>query len=199
VWDPYRDWCGTFRIVIYEDARRYPTRIYPATDVVVPPMVVQPRYVFRPRSSEEPFITRAGGTAEGRRADPGATGRDVGGVGSVPVPPRRPEPDRSLGGLIRRLFGGDEESPTRRAAPDSTTARNLRPTLERRGGAPTTSERRPATRRPESPAPERRSPAPTARPATERPPATTRPARRPSTTTPARRPSGGSSSRRPRS
>jgi Domain of unknown function (DUF4384) len=206
VWDPYRDWCATFRVVIYDDVRRYPSTAYPATDVVMPRgMVLEPQFVIRPRASDQPFIERVHGQPGGRRPEHGATGRDVGGVGTIPTPARDRD-SRGVGGFVRRFLGGDDDDAPKvpgRHAPDSGAARPT-PTLERRMPASAPSRQGQPARQPQNPLPPRpavpreTTSTPVRRPTTAppstgrspqgtaRPPASGRPA-----ATPARRPGGG--------
>jgi len=190
VWDPYRDWCATFRVVIYEDVRRYPGMAYPGTDVVMPSgFVLPPEFVIRPRSSNQPFIERVRNQPGRRPVERGATGRDVGGVGTIPVPAR----DRAtggVGGFLRRFFtGDDDDAPVvpGRHAPDSGAA-PAKPTLERRVPTPTTTRPGQPVRQPQNPVPAR----PTAPRET-----TSAPVRRPTTATPSKRPSTQGSSPSP--
>jgi hypothetical protein len=198
-WDPYRDWCGTFRIVIYNDIHRYPRGVYPVTRVVYPSVFVQPRYVFKQRSGSDPFVTRVARPgmhpAQAQAPDAGVRGRDVGGVGSVPAPTRsvtrREDSNKGLGGLIRRFLGGGEDSETRRRPAVTQPENNEqppRPKLERR--TPTRSTTTQPARRP--------APTTRARPATaptKKPPA--RPSERKPTTRPQERRPSSSSPRRP--
>jgi hypothetical protein len=140
-WDPYRDWCGTFRIVIYDDIHRYP-RLYPATRVVYPTILAQPRYVIKTRTESEPFVTRAGRpgqhpTQQRVEPDRGVRGRDMGGVGNVPAPTRRvtrrEESKGGIGGFIRRMLGGESDRDgARQPAVRQPDREQQRPTLERR-------------------------------------------------------------------
>lgn len=198
VWDPYRDWCATFRVVIYDDVRRYPALAYPATDVVMPRgFVLEPRFVIRPRGPDQPFVSRARAQPDGGPVERGATGRDVGGVGSIPVPARERSPS-GVGGFFRRLIGGEERTPTpRRLGADSGQARPT-PKLERRGTSTSPSREGQPGRRPNAPLPARPK-APTETTSTPvRRPASSTPAARPSTPAP-RRPETTPAVRRPTS
>ncbi|MDH3458058.1 MAG: DUF4384 domain-containing protein, partial [Gemmatimonadota bacterium] len=166
-WDPYRDWCGTFRIVIYNDIHRYPRGVYPVTRVVYPSVYIQPRYVFKTRTGSDPFVTRVARPGahptQARAPDAGVRGRDVGGVGSVPAPTRsvtrREDSNKGFGGLIRRFLGGNDDNESRRRPVVSQPDRDQhppRPKLERR--TPTRSTSTQPARRP--------SPTTRARPAT---------------------------------
>jgi len=191
-WDTYGAWCPRFQIVVFDDAIRYPTVIYPSTHVVGPTSTVRPRYVIQPRTEAEPFVTRVrrgDDPPEHRGPERGVGGRDVGGVGTVPAPVRAPTrrvngeetnrreaPSRGgVGGFLRRLFGGDDGDKTRqepvvrREGDDKD--KQVRPKLERRertGGVNPTTKRKPE------------------RPT--RPTTRTRPDNKPKTTTSGRRP-----------
>ncbi len=93
-WNPYQHACVKFRIVIYEAPHYYPARAYAATRVVYARQrIVDPRFIFKDRGRDEPAVTRAEqnpSDLSSRRAPAGATATDVGGVGSVPTPGRRP-------------------------------------------------------------------------------------------------------------
>lgn len=83
VWDPYRDWCGTFRIVIYDDFYRYPSRLYPGRGVVVAARVnLRPRFIITTRTHTDPHVTRIRPTPSGTppALDGGITGRQLGGI-----------------------------------------------------------------------------------------------------------------------
>jgi hypothetical protein len=205
-WDTYGDWCPRFRIVVFEDAIRYPTVVYPANRVVGPTSTVRPRYVIEPRGEDEaePFVTRVrreDDPPDRRTPEPGVRGTDIGGVGTVPAPVRAPtrrvagdqpsarreEPSRGgVGGFLRRLFGGGDDDKPRQ---EPTVQRDgddkdkkVRPKLERRerpGGTDPT-----AKRKPEQPT------RPTARTRSDAQPQTT-----PSERRPASRPSAGRTTR----
>ncbi|UCG86610.1 MAG: DUF4384 domain-containing protein [Gemmatimonadota bacterium] len=94
-WNPYLHSCVRYRLVVYDDPYYYPARVYAATRVVFTrPRRVEARYVFQSRSPDESFITkvpRRPVNPTGRRiASREATGRDVGGLGTVPAPARQP-------------------------------------------------------------------------------------------------------------
>jgi hypothetical protein len=202
VWDPYRDWCGTFRVVIYEDVYRYPARVYPATRVVYPTVQpIQPRYIIKTRTQTEPFIIRVRGAANPstrRVPDRGVRGRDLGGTGSVPTPSaRRSQPSNQrggLGGLVRRLLGSESEQPSRQPTvkrDDRTKPTpQARPQLERR--TPTKPAAKPTERRPST---EPRRPTKSSAPAPQRRPEVRAPAKRPNP--PAARQPSSQPSRRP--
>ncbi|MDH3292620.1 MAG: DUF4384 domain-containing protein [Gemmatimonadota bacterium] len=161
VWDPYRDWCGTFRIVIYDDFYRYPSRLYPGRGVVVAARVsLRPRYVIKTRLHTDPYVTRIRPMASGTppALDGGVTGRQLGGIGSVPAPKARAGGGTSGGfsGVLRRLVGGeDAKRPATRARPDAARSPDAqpRPQLERR-----------AKEKPDTPATTRRPAAESGRP-----------------------------------
>lgn len=194
-WDPYRHWCATFRIEIYDDIRRgYPRVLYPATRVVYPAIQVRPTFVIRTRTDSDPYVQRIRGGASGDRnvPDRGVRGADLGGIGSVPAPTARraAEPERDaqsnggLGGILRRVFGGKQEpeTPQRTLTPSQNERETTpaRPKLERR--VPT-EKKPPAARQPATQPTTARQPAQRVTPPDSR-----RPERRPSTpTTPARR------------
>ncbi len=93
-WNPYQHDCVKFRIVIYEAPHYYPARVYAETRVVVArTRTVDPRFIFKDRGSDEPAVTRVElrpTDPVSRRAQTGATADDLGGIGSVPTPGRRP-------------------------------------------------------------------------------------------------------------
>lgn len=151
-WDPYRHWCATFRIVIYDDPYPiypYTGRVYGPTRVVYRrPVRLEPRFVFEPRTTGTPYVTRAHRPADGRTGGQGET-RGSGRVrtpaaehptpvrerepaGRVPAPRVQPPSSRS---------GAEPAAPEpRRRAPAETTPRRetsddeswSRPQLERR-------------------------------------------------------------------
>jgi hypothetical protein len=188
VWDPYRDWCGTFKLVIYDEPAWYPTTLYPATHVVpAGGTVVHPQFVIKGRTATEPHVVHAARSGD-RRApvESGVRGRDIGGVGRVKAPRENDRPG-GIGGLIRRLFSGDDPSPrtnTREIAPPRG---DPAPTLERRkkgdpqqGAQRSTGSRRDGTRpvnrsgsTPDAAprAPTRRAPTPAKKPSADRRPA----------------------------
>ncbi len=89
-WDPYRQACARFRVVIYDDPRFYPYRSGRGRNIVMArPVRPGPRFVFRDADPERDYVTRVrGGEAveQRRDQDPGRTSRDIGGRGSVPAP-----------------------------------------------------------------------------------------------------------------
>jgi hypothetical protein len=210
VWDPYRYWCATFQVVIYDYPLWYPGTLYPATQVVVAGgAVVQPQYLIKARTHTDPQVVHVMRRGTPPIPEPGVRGRDVGGVGSVPAPKARNE-GGGIGGAIRRLFGGSEASPSRRPTPPEGVAPVQKPPekppqLERRGktkkpgGESTAGQvqgRRPGASPPSAPSPVRRDPA--ARPTAPAPQGKPAPARRPSERrTPAstKKPSGATTRR----
>ncbi|NIN13459.1 MAG: DUF4384 domain-containing protein [Gemmatimonadales bacterium] len=137
VWDPYREWCGTFRIVIYDAPYYYPAHTYPATQVVYSqPRRPEPRFVFKERRPSDPYVTterrRPANQPAGRRpADRGVTGRDLGGVGRVPAPAtRRPESRGSS--ILRRMLGDKPARSDTRAKQRREVLPQAKPQLERR-------------------------------------------------------------------
>ncbi len=209
VWDPYRDWCGTFRIVIHQDVLVYPARVYPPTTVVYGGGVhPAPRFVFRPRAASDPFVTRVSEPRTSRpgrsQPDRGVTGRDLRGVGSIPAPRvvgDEPASRGAVGRILSRVLGRRTQSPAVRPenAPADRRAieQPARPKLERRApstAAPRGSSERPAARQPAAtrPSPTVRRPSgsagsPRAQPkpsrpsggSARRPPANRTPTRRP--------------------
>jgi hypothetical protein len=91
-WDPYRQACARFRVVIYDDPRFYPYRSGRGRNIVVTrPVRPGPRFVFRDADPETEYVTRARGTAptDRREGQPAArTSQDVGGRGAVAAPSR---------------------------------------------------------------------------------------------------------------
>lgn len=127
VWNPYHEWCASFRIVIYD---RYPARVYPYTVELYSPRTVvyrrpvrlEPRFVFEPRAPGQPPVTRT--------SPPPAS------ADGIPVREREREP-------VRRAPAVSTE-PSREQPERGATRR---PTLERRVPATQpTPERRPAAR-----------------------------------------------------
>jgi hypothetical protein len=89
-WDPYRQACARFRVVIYDDPRFYPYRSGRGRNIVVArPVRPGPRFVFRDADPRISYVTREAGSgrAEGGRGEASTrTSQDVGGRGSVPAP-----------------------------------------------------------------------------------------------------------------
>ncbi|KPJ96282.1 MAG: hypothetical protein AMS18_01065 [Gemmatimonas sp. SG8_17] len=130
-WNPYQHACVKFRIEIHEAPYYYPARVYAETRVAYTrPRTVDPRFVFKDRGPEEPAVTRVEQQPSDpsiRRGPTGATANDVGGVGSVPTPGRRPTVS-------------DEPATRREVEARPTTANLLRlmPSSRQRGGDPVT-------------------------------------------------------------
>ncbi|MBA3894642.1 MAG: DUF4384 domain-containing protein [Gemmatimonadales bacterium] len=87
-WDPYRQACARFRVVIYDDPRFYPYRSGRGRNVVMArPARPGPRYVFRDADPARKYVTRVQGSdARPPAEEAGRTSRDVGGRGAVPAP-----------------------------------------------------------------------------------------------------------------
>ncbi len=93
-WDPYNYSCLRFRIVVYDDPYYYPARVYPGNRVVYRRVArVEPRYVFKDRTATDAYVVRVrqrpAEPASRRGEERGVTGRDLGGVGTVPAPVTR--------------------------------------------------------------------------------------------------------------
>jgi len=104
-WNPYADACVRFRVVVYDDPYYYAARMYPANRVVYRRVArVAPRYVFKDRSATEPYVVRVRqrpAEPEARRGEErGVTGRDLGGVGSIPAPGIRQPAGRTPTGRV---------------------------------------------------------------------------------------------------
>ncbi len=117
-WDPYHYSCNRFRIVVYDDPYYYPARVYAANRVVYRRVArIEPRYVFKDRTAADAYVVRVRerpAEPASRRADErGVTGRDLGGVGTVPAPVR----DRRA--LVPERSGAQGLVPTRRPDPVS--------------------------------------------------------------------------------
>src|SRR6266511_1816858 len=90
-WNPYYDSCVRFRMFVYDDPWYYPYRYYGGSRVVfVRPFRPQPRFIFKDwgadRPSREGFVSRERGRPVNDNTRRGVTGRDIGGLGSVPPP-----------------------------------------------------------------------------------------------------------------
>jgi hypothetical protein len=90
-WNPYQDACVRFRVVAYDDPYYYAARVYAANRVVYRRVArIEPRYVFKDRTTTDPYVVHVrqrpvqpdARRGEGR----GITGRDLGGVGTIPAP-----------------------------------------------------------------------------------------------------------------
>lgn len=191
-WDPYGASCSRFRIVIYDDPYYYPAYRYRGTRVVYHrPRVIVPRYVFKDRTPDEPYVATVRARpvdAHGRRLiDPGVTGRSLTGDRRVPAPiarpnvapvaPNRAPPDRRA--VPAPTMRGVPQSgarpntlPDRRVIPSSPSA--PQPTLERRDPKRTpTPHALPTPRsRPTPQAEPRRMPSPPSRAEPQRAPPT---------------------------
>ncbi len=116
-WDPYYSSCVRFRMFVYDDPWYYPYRYYGGSRVVfVRPYRPQPRFIFKDwgsdRPSREGFVSRERERPANDNTRRGVTGRDIGGLGSVPPPNvrerrNRPGDDRNNGGDDRGNNGND--------------------------------------------------------------------------------------------
>ena len=153
-WDPYRQACARFRVVIYEDPRFYPYRSSRGRNVVMSrPAHPGPRFVFRDADPRVRYVTRQSGSAPAdRRRDDGSarTSQDVGGRGSVPAPsmssarqaPRMAPPLRAVPSRPPLGDGVSEgRRRTRPSTPDATPER-LTPPEDGRRREPAEKQRR---------------------------------------------------------
>ena len=105
VWDPYVEQCVPFGVTVYNDPYYYPVRDRKGTDVVFSGRRLEPRYVITKRHPTEPYVRMMERHDDaGRRSAQTArrvTGRDLGGVGTVPTP----EPSRRT--LVREGSASD--------------------------------------------------------------------------------------------
>ncbi len=116
-WDPYFNSCVRFRMVVYDDPWYYPYRYYGGSRTVfVRPYRPQPRFIFKDwgtdRPSREGFVSRERERPVNDNTRRGVTGRDIGGLGSVPPPNvrdrrGRPGDDHNNGGDDRGNNGND--------------------------------------------------------------------------------------------
>lgn len=116
-WDPYYSSCVRFRMFVYDDPWYYPYRYYGGSRVVfVRPYRPQPRFIFKDwgsdRPSREGFVSRERERPANDNTRRGVTGRDIGGLGSVPPPNvrerrNRPGDDGNNGGDDRGNRGND--------------------------------------------------------------------------------------------
>src|SRR3989454_12438128 len=93
-WSPYDYTCVRFRIVVFDDPYYYPYRYYGGTRVVFTrPYRPEPRFIFKDRSRTDVFVTRVvqRPANDDRRREVGVSGRDLGGIGIIPPPRRRPD------------------------------------------------------------------------------------------------------------
>ncbi len=127
-WSPYDDTCIRFRVVVFDDPYYYPYRYYGGTTVVFTrPFRPEPRFIFKDRQGADQFITRVRQRPvnDDRRRELGVRARDLGGMGTVPVPliPReRPvaptQPHEDNGRWVRRQARPERhEVPGRRDMP----------------------------------------------------------------------------------
>ncbi len=153
-WDPYRQACARFRVVIYDDPRFYPYRSGNGRTVVVTrPARPGPRYVFRDADPRRQYVTRIQGSEPQRlRAEETEerTSRDVGGRGSVPAPamssarpgPRIAPPLRAIPSRPPAGEGRPEGRRRTEPAAPSEAPKGLRPTEGDRRPEPETQPRR---------------------------------------------------------
>jgi hypothetical protein len=106
-WDPYERECRRFRLVVYDEPRRYAYRGGRGRGVVMPSQ--GPRYVFQDADPRREYVTRVPRSADADRqgVERGRTSQDVGGQGAIPAP--------SVPSLGRRSVDrrGPELSPAR--------------------------------------------------------------------------------------
>jgi hypothetical protein len=141
-WDPYRQSCARFRVVIYDDPRFYPYRSGRGRHAVVArPLRPGPRFVFRDADPGTDYVTRVRGAAaaDRRRGEaPGRTSRDVGGQGAVPAPSRssiQASPRRAIEPVPAPVPLDDDRAVGRRTARPPTAEeapRGLRPSEDDR-------------------------------------------------------------------
>jgi uncharacterized protein DUF4384 len=98
-WDPYAYSCVRFRIVMFDDPYYYPYRYYGGTRVVfVRPYRPQPRFIFKDWGTNQPtrdrFVSRERERPVNDNTRRGVTGRDIGGIGSIPPPNARDRRER---------------------------------------------------------------------------------------------------------
>lgn len=146
-WDPYRQACARFRVVIYDDPRFYPYRSGRGRNVVMSrPVRPGPRYVFRDADPRHEYVTRLQGSEAGRRPGEEAarTSRDVGGRGSVPAPAmssakRTPRIAPPLNAIPSRPPAGEGKPLGRRrtdSADPAAPPKGLRPSPDERRREP---------------------------------------------------------------
>ncbi len=146
-WDPYRQACARFRVVIYDDPRFYPYRSGRGRNIVVSRAARPgPRFVFRDADPEREYVTRVRGSAPtDRRAGESAarTSQDVGGRGAVAAPSRSalrtvPRTAPPLRAVPSRPAEEEKPQGRRRAEPASPpeAPKGLRPTEDRRRPEP---------------------------------------------------------------
>jgi len=98
-WDPYNYSCVRFRMFVFDDPWYYPYRYYGGTRVVfVRPYRPQPRFIFKDWAGQQPnrdgFVTRERERPVNDNTRRGVTGRDLGGIGTIPPPNVRDRRDR---------------------------------------------------------------------------------------------------------
>jgi hypothetical protein len=147
-WDPYRQACARFRLVIYDDPRFYPYRWGRGRRVVMSrPVRPGPRYVFRDADPRREYVTRVQGSesADGRRGDEATrTSRDIGGRGSVPAPsmsfsrptPRMAPPLRAIPSRPPAGEGHPEGRRRTETASPEAAPKGLRATEDRKRADP---------------------------------------------------------------
>ena len=116
-WNPYYDSCVRFRMFVYDDPWYYPYRYYGGSRVVfVRPFRPPPRFIFKDWGADHPsregFVSRERERPVNDNTRRGVTGRDIGGLGSVPPPNvrdrrGRPGDDRNNGGNDRGNNGNN--------------------------------------------------------------------------------------------
>src|SRR5438552_7804395 len=180
LWSVYDYTCVRFRIVVFDDPYYYPYRYYGGTRVVFTrPYRPEPRFIFKDRSRTDAFVTRMAQRPvnDDRRREVGVSGRDLGGIGVIPPPRRRPDNPGGTGDERQRPSerGSDDgrrRQPDRSDRPDrpdrpDRSAQRVSPDVR----APRSERRQPASRPPvESRAPERSPRAPPAPPPPRREP-----------------------------
>jgi hypothetical protein len=137
-WDPYRQACARFRVVIHDDPRFYPYRSGRGRNVVVSrPLRPGPRYVFRDADPRRAYVTRIQDSERQRRDEGEArTSRDVGGRGVVPAPAMSSaRPTARIAPPLRAIpsrppAGEGRPEGRRRSEPEAPSAapKGLRPT-----------------------------------------------------------------------
>ena len=165
LWSVYDYTCVRFRIVVFDDPYYYPYRYYGGTRVVFTrPYRPEPRFIFKDRSRTDAFVTRMAQRPvnDDRRREVGVSGRDLGGIGVIPPPRRRPDIPGGTGDERQRPTepGSDDgrrRQPDRSARPDrpdrlDRSAQRVSPDVR----APRSERRQPESHPPvESRAPER--------------------------------------------
>jgi hypothetical protein len=129
-WNPYHDACLRFRIVIYDDPYYYPARVYSAARVVYRREGrIEARYVFKDRSSADPFVVRMRQrppATESRRLEEPPTAAPPAGVPGT-LPGARPTPLDVRRGLVSPAPGaaGFDRRPESPARPPAGEPGNL--------------------------------------------------------------------------